>query len=80
MARLLDEAREKVVAEKGTGPEAQTAIEWEGIRSSIKNLRTFPFVKEREDAGELKLRGAWFGIAHGELRVMQDGEGAFEPA
>lgn len=77
---LLDDAREKVVADKGNGPEAQTAMEWEGVRTSIKNLRTFPFVKEREDAGELKLRGAWFGIAEGELRVMQPNEGAFEPA
>ena len=40
---------------------------------------TFPFVRERVEAGSLKLRGAWFEIASGELRVM-NGDGAFVPA
>jgi len=77
---LLDDAREKVASEKGTGPEGQTALEWAGIRASIENLKTFPFVQKALDEGSLKLRGAWFGIAQGELRVLKDEIREFEKA
>ena len=68
---LLDEAREKVVAEHGTGPEGQKALEQEGVKVSLKNLMTFPFVKERVEAGKLKLHGAVFAIEDGRLRVLE---------
>jgi carbonic anhydrase len=32
-------------------------MELESVRTSIANLRTFPFVTKREDAGTLTLRG-----------------------
>lgn len=75
---LLDEARDKVVAEHGDGPEGQKALEQEGVRVSMKNLLTFPFVKEAVDAGKLAIHGAVFAIADGKLRVL-DGE-RFEAA
>lgn len=68
---LLDDARDKVEAEHGTGPEGQTALEQEGVRVSIANLMTFPFVKERVDAGELSIHGAVFAIADGKLKVLE---------
>jgi len=68
---LLDEARDKVVAEHGTGPEGQRALEEECVRVSIANMMTFPFISERVDAGELKLHGAVFAIADGKLRVLE---------
>ncbi|WP_288456425.1 carbonic anhydrase [uncultured Sphingomonas sp.] len=77
--KLLDDARAKVIAEHGKTPEGQTALEQEGVRTSLKNLMTFPFVKERVEAGTLELHGAVFAIADGKLRVLQD-NGAFEPA
>lgn len=76
---ILDEARDRIVAEHGTGPEAVKALELETVRTSIANLRTFPFVPEREKAGKLRLRGAYFAIADGVLHVMGD-DGAFAPA
>nr|WP_209023278.1 carbonic anhydrase [Sphingomonas jejuensis] len=76
---LLDEAREKVVAEHGTGEAGQKALEQECVRVSMKNLLTFPFVKERVDAGTLKIHGAVFAIADGRLRVLED-SGQFEAA
>jgi carbonic anhydrase len=76
---LLDEARDKVAAEHGTGAEGQTALEQEGVKVSLENLKTFPFVKERLDTGKLTLRGAVFAIADGKLKVLQD-SGAFEAA
>ncbi|MFX6019245.1 carbonic anhydrase, partial [Acinetobacter baumannii] len=41
---MLDEARERVIAAHGTGPEAVRAMELETVRTSIRNLRGFPFV------------------------------------
>jgi carbonic anhydrase len=68
---ILDEARERVVAEHGTGAEGQTALEQEGVRVSLANLLTFPFVRERVQAGTLALHGAVFAIADGKLRVLE---------
>ena len=77
----LAPARDRVIARLG-GAEAENAqreLEWEGVRQSLGNLMTFPFVRERVEAGSLALHGAWFGIAAGELRVM-DLDGKFVPA
>ena len=76
---MLDEARDRIVAEHGTGPDAIYELELETVRVSLANLRTFPFIPEREAAGTLKLRGAYFAIRDGVLHVM-DEEGAFAPA
>jgi carbonic anhydrase len=76
---MLDEARDRVVAEHGTGPEAIRALELETVRVSLANLRTFPFIPEREAAGTLKLRGTYFAMDDGVLHVM-DESGAFAPA
>jgi len=69
---LLDDAREKVVAKHGTEGGAVHELELEGVRTSLENLKTFPFVQDALDKGELRLRGAWFGIAEGDLKVMDD--------
>lgn len=76
---MLDEARDRIVAQHGTGDEAIHALELETVRVSLANLRTFPFIPEREAAGTLKLRGAYFAIRDGILHVMDD-DGAFAPA
>jgi carbonic anhydrase len=76
---LLDQARDRIVAEHGTGPEGIRELELETVRVSLTNLRTFPRVAEREAAGELTLRGAYFAIRDGVLWVM-DESGAFNPA
>jgi len=76
---LLDQARDRILAEHGTGPEASRALELETVRVSLANLRTFPRVAEREAAGKLTLRGAYFAIRDGVLHVM-DSNGQFAPA
>ena len=78
--KLLDDARERVVAEHGTGQEGQDALEQEGVKVSIENLKTFPFVKEGLDAGTLTLHGAVFAIADGRLRVLNADKDVFEAA
>ena len=77
---MLDGAADKVEARFGTreGDEAKREMEMEGVRTSLANLETFPFVKERLESGKLELHGAYFAIADGVLRVLKDGE--FQPA
>jgi carbonic anhydrase len=42
------------------------------VRLSLANLRTFPWIAEREAAGSLALSGVHFGIADGVLRSLRD--------
>lgn len=63
--KLLDDARERVLESQPVNP--QFALELEGIETSLTNLMTFPFVREKVEAGTLELHGAWFAIRHGEL-------------
>ena len=54
-------------------------MELEGVRLSLRNLRTFPWVTEREADGRLKLHGAYFAIADGVLHVLDETSGEFAP-
>ncbi len=61
-----------------TQSERQTALERISIRTSIHNLRSFPYIAERERRGELTLHGAWFDIFTGELWAMDPASGDFQ--
>jgi carbonic anhydrase len=58
--------------------EAQRVAEEAVVRLSLDNLRTFPWIAEREAAGDLELSGLHFGIADGVLRALTD-KPRFEP-
>ncbi|QDH74300.1 carbonic anhydrase [Brevundimonas sp. M20] len=62
------------VSENEQGQAAEEAV----VRLSLDNLRTFPWIAEREAAGQIKLIGLHFGIADGVLRALK-GPGRFEP-
>ena len=78
---MLTPARDRIRAEH---PEldraAFRAMEHEGVRISLRNLRTFPWVKEREQDGRLKLRGTFFAVSDGVLHILDEASGAFSPA
>ena len=78
---LLDGAKAKVSSDHAdlTSTEAREAMEQAAVQTSIDNLRTFPFVREAEEADQLEIRGAVFSIDDGILRVMNE-TGKFEPA
>ena len=48
-----------------------------GVRYSLENLMTFPFVKAAVTSGHLKLQGAYFSIINAHLMLADDG-GHFE--
>ncbi|MCW1383501.1 carbonic anhydrase [Novosphingobium sp. KCTC 2891] len=77
---LLDAAREPVAHEHGTtGRVAERAMEQAAVKVSLQNLRTFPCVRSKERAGQLKLRGAFFAISDGLLHVLDEDTGDFSP-
>jgi len=78
---MLDDARLRVLAAHQNSPQAekQAALEKEGVKTSITNLRTFPFIAEAEDRGRLALHGAHFDIATGTLSVLNHSRGQFFP-
>jgi len=77
---MLAPGRAKVCAEHEVlDRDAYLAMELEGIRISLANLRTFPFVAEREEAGTLSLHGCHFSIAEGRLNILDEAEDVFRP-
>ena len=78
---MLAESRAKIRARHPALDRAAfQAMELEGVRISLRNLRTFPWVREREEDGRLKLHGAYFAIADGILHLLDEGTGRFAPA
>jgi carbonic anhydrase len=78
---MLDDARLSVLAAYQNSPQAvrQEALEKEGVKQAIKNLRTFPFVRDQEERGRLSLHGAHFDIKTGMLTVLNHSRGIFYP-
>lgn len=76
---MLDDARLSVLAahQMQTQEERQRALELAGIKNSIKNLRTFPFIRDLEDKGKLALHGAHFDIKTGILCALNHQTGEF---
>ncbi|WP_111537826.1 carbonic anhydrase [Palleronia aestuarii] len=56
-----------------------TALEHEAVRVSLRNLMTFPFVREAVEAGTLTLHGLFNDIAEGSLWTLDPPTGAFQP-
>ena len=49
-----------------------TAVERASVENSVANLRTFPWLRMRENKGEIGLHGAWFDIGLGELHIYDE--------
>jgi carbonic anhydrase len=77
---LLAAERDRIEAALGHGPEAVRALEEACVGVSLANLRSFACVAEREAAGTLTLRGAYFAIADGVLHLRDPESGRFAPA
>jgi carbonic anhydrase len=79
--RQLEPARDAVLSRHSEiDPEAILEMEWEAVKLSLANLRTFPWIAERERDGRLKIHGAHFSIAEGRLYLLDEAEGEFRPA
>jgi carbonic anhydrase len=78
--RMLNAARDQVRARhRSLDREAFLEMEREAVKVSLANLRTFPWIREREAAGELKLHGCHFSISEGRLYILDEAERNFRP-
>ncbi len=78
MDQIADAARQ-IASDRGTGPDAAWVLEEVAIRQSLANLRTFPFVADREREGKLNLIGCHFSISEGQLYMLDEAEDIFRP-
>lgn len=75
----IDERAAEIAAAHGTSEDAARVLEEVAIRQSLANLRTFPFVAERQAAGTLTLVGCHFSISEGQLYMLDEAEDSFRP-
>ena len=78
---LADQACREVLAEdsetKRTDAETATAAEQRSVLNSVANLRSYAWIQDRVDKGDLALHGWWFDIDTGELWTADSETGAF---
>lgn len=78
---LLDDVRRPVAEKYGTeSREAERAMEHAAVQVSLRNLRSFPCIRQKERDGEIKLHGTFFAISDGVLHILDETTGAFYPA
>lgn len=75
----IDESAAEIAAAHGTGEDAARVLEEVAIRQSVANLRTFPFVAEREAAGTIAILGCHFSISEGQLYMLDEAKDCFRP-
>jgi carbonic anhydrase len=62
----------QAVRSLGEKEDLQTAVERASVEHSLANLRTFPWLRMRENRNEISVHGAWFDISLGELHVYDE--------
>ena len=79
--QIGEPARQRVREELAGQPAGvvQQACEQAAIQVSLENLLTFPWVKQRADAGNLQLYGWYFDLETGDLSSYMTETGKFEP-
>lgn len=77
---MLAAAHRRVLATmSGADEETRTrACEQNAVLVSLENLTTFPWVRERVEAGELTLHGWYIDIATGDLSTYDGAQGKFQ--
>lgn len=53
-------------------------IEHASIEHSLANLRTFPWIRAKENRKELSIHGAWFDISLGELHSFDEARASWQ--
>jgi carbonic anhydrase len=78
--KLMSPAAEKVGArgELSTA-EYLTKLEQANVVNSLDNLMTFPRLSKQVQRGQIELHGAYFGVASGDLSVLDKATGEFKP-
>lgn len=75
--QILDKAHARLAESDAENATDQRQMEYAGVRQSMDNLMSFPFVERAVKAGELSLLGAYFSIIQGKL-MFANKDGIFE--
>ena len=80
---LADGTCREVLAEDSEGErtdaETATAAEQRSVLKSLANLRSYAWIQDRVDSGDLTLHGWWFDIDTGKLWSSDVETGVFQP-
>ena len=76
--KLMTPAAEKI-GPRGSRPmnEYLTLLEQANVALSLDNLMTFPRLRTKVERGDIRLHGAYFGVATGQLSVRDPASGKF---
>ncbi|MBC3868922.1 carbonic anhydrase [Undibacterium oligocarboniphilum] len=79
--RIVEPVKRQVLQQLGQYPQAEQvrACELGAIIMSLNNLRTFPWISEREARGELALHGWYFDMTNGALLAYSERSDNFLP-
>lgn len=78
--RMLAPAVERLrIPPNPDDPKYMERLEFEAVKQTLENLRTFPMVQVLEHHKHLRLHGALFRISDGRLFWLQEETGAFLP-
>ncbi|ANN66891.1 carbonic anhydrase [Bordetella bronchialis] len=77
MSQIEETARK--VDRTGQRQDDLRRLELRVVEHSLKNLMTFPYIRQRVERGELQLHGAYFGVATGLLFIRDPHSGEFVP-
>lgn len=80
VGRWMDILRPKyeLVADETDLERQASQLEKHAVMTSLENLMTFPFIKERVDTGALTVHGLWTDIAEGGLEYFNPETGIFQ--
>lgn len=73
-------AEEGCTAHSGDDPVSAAKAEQAAIATSVRNLESYPWIKERVEAGDLTLHGWWYDITTGDLLALDQETGTFADA
>jgi len=72
-----DRALLRALSLKASHGEMLKICEQEVVAASMTNLMSFPWVRERVEAGEMKIHGLWFNVHDGELYILDPVSNSF---
>lgn len=77
--KQLEEVRDEIIADETLVDQKSrySCCEKKGIQHSLDNLMTFPWIKERVEAGTLKLHGWRYDLYSSELCALNEKEQSF---
>jgi carbonic anhydrase len=70
--RDVNDVAEAVRQDHNHNDDFQTAVEHASVEHSLANLRTFPWLRMRENKQDITVHGAWFDISLGELHAYDE--------